>query len=108
MDDNDPWNRLFEPKTSGGSSHFRYTDAPRVIPDGPQEPKVPSSGAMFAAMLVAVWLVSLLQGTLAWVVLEYVEDIGWIDSRVPWWPCVAIAAAVNMIRFFDRVAFRRP
>jgi hypothetical protein len=107
-DANDPWNRLFEPKTSAGPVNFRYTDGPQVLPDGPSDNSNPHPSAFFAAMLVAVWLVSLVQGTLAWVMLEYIEDIGWLDDRVPWWPCVAIVAAVNMIRFFDRVAFRRP
>ena len=110
MDDNDPWHRLFETKTSGGSSNFRYTDGPRSIPDpvtAPPADRPMTPGVLFAAMLVSVWLVSLAQGTLAWVVLEYVEDIGWLDGRVAWWPCVAIVAALNMMRFFDRVAFRR-
>ena len=105
-DSNDPWDRLFEPKTSPGTSGFRYTEAPSVLPEIEQAPQQ-SPPMLLAAMLVAVWLVSIVQGTLAWIVLEYIEDIGWLDERVPWWPCVAIIAALNMIRFFDRVAFRR-
>lgn len=57
--------------------------------------------------IAAVGLLSLCEGTLAWVALEHVEDIGWISTRVGWSPIVAITVSINLIRAFDRSVFRR-
>jgi len=110
-DSNDPWDRLFEPKTSGTSGvpgHFRYTTNLSESPAEPRNTDTPSSGIVFLAMMFAILLVSLVQGILVWLILEFVEDFGWIDKRISLWPCLLVVLALNGIRFFDRMAFRRP
>jgi len=57
--------------------------------------------------LAAVGLLSFAEGTLAWIGLEHVEDIGWISTHVAWSPIVAIAVCINLIRAFDRAVFKR-
>ena len=57
---------------------------------------------IFAGMVIASWLLGLSEGTLVWIALESLEDIGVIDQHVPWWPIVTIVVALNMIRFLDR------
>jgi len=57
--------------------------------------------AIFAGLVISAWLLGFAEGTLAWIALESLEDIGVIDQHVQWWPVVVIAVALNMIRFLD-------
>jgi hypothetical protein len=95
-----PW--AFEPK---GNTSFQM---PNFVDDEPefQSPR-PSLLAGFISGLVSIALLSFCEGTLAWVALEHVEDIGWIDNRVGWVPVLAITVCINLIRGFDRAVFRR-
>lgn len=63
--------------------------------------------AAFLAGLTSVVLLSLTEGTLAWVIFESLEDFGVIDKHLPWNPFVIIAFSVNLIRVFDKAAFGR-
>jgi hypothetical protein len=95
-----PW--AFEPK--GGSGGFQ---TPNFVDDGDEPVTKANWVGMFMSGLISVGFLSLCEGTLAWVALEHVEDIGWIDSRVAWAPVVAITMCINLIRGFDRAVFRR-
>ena len=81
--------------------------APRVAGDDNHPAKAtPTSVPVIAlAIFISVWLLALCEGTLAWVVLEYAEDFGWV-ARIPWWPCVVIALCVNLIVALHKAAFR--
>jgi hypothetical protein len=73
----------------------------------PVEEPTPAKSAAFFAGLAAVVFLSLAEGTLVWVIFESLEDLGFVDRRLPWNPFVIIAFAVNLIRAFDRSAFGR-
>lgn len=93
-----PW--AFEPKNN------KSFQMPNFVDEEPEETK-PNWFAMFLSGVVSIALLSLCEGTLAWIALEHVEDIGWIETRVAWSPVVAIAMCINLIRGFDRAIFRR-
>lgn len=76
-------------------------------PPGVNEPPAPKPLAAFLAGLTSVVLLSLTEGTLAWVIFESLEDLGFVDERLPWNPFVIIAFAINLIRVFDRAAYGR-
>lgn len=71
----------------------------------PVEEPTPQKSATFFAGLAAIVFLSLAEGTLVWVIFESLEDLGFVDRRLPWNPFVIIAFAVNLIRAFDRSAF---
>ncbi len=93
-----PWS--FDPKD------FRDFQPPRPTDDD-VEPSSKANARAVVGGLAAVGRLAFAEGTLAWVALEHVEDIGWISTRVGWSPVVAIAVCVNLIRAFDRAVFRR-
>ncbi len=64
-----------------------------------------TNGVSVLTGLIVVALLSVIQGSLLWVIFELIEDFGVIDQRFPWSPFVGIAFAVNLIRVFDRSAF---
>ena len=72
-----------------------------------EEPPAPKPFAAFLAGLTSVVLLSLTEGTLVWVIFESLEDLGFVDERLPWNPFVIIAFAINLIRVFDKVAYGR-
>lgn len=95
---------MFEPKNSQTSQQFQ----PPLF--GPEEEQMyfdPEEGqqagfmTIFVGLILGSWMLGLAEGTLAWIALESLEDIGVIDQRVAWWPVVVIAVALNMIRFLD-------
>lgn len=92
-----PW--TFDPKGNG-------FQPPRSSGDD-AEPSNKTNAKAIVGGIAAVGLLSLCEGTLAWVALEHVEDIGWISTRVGWSPIVAITVSINLIRAFDRSIFRR-
>ena len=92
-----PWS--FDPKGNG-------FQPPRTSDDD-AEPSSKANAMAVIGGLAAVGLLSFAEGTLAWIGLEHVEDIGWISTHVGWSPIVAIAVCVNLIRAFDRAVFRR-
>lgn len=71
----------------------------------PVEEPTSQNSATFFAGLAAIVFLSLAEGTLVWVIFESLEDLGFVDRRLPWNPFVIIAFAVNLIRAFDRSAF---
>ena len=92
-----PW--TFEPK---GNTRFQ---APHSTDD--VEPSGKINAMAVISGISALGLLSLCEGTLAWIALEHVEDIGWISARVSWSPIVALVVSINFIRAFDRTVFRR-
>ena len=83
----------------------RGLDAPRVAPDGRET--VPNAGTAFLWGVVALGLLGLCEGTLAWVALRWAASLGWVESP-EWAPVVGIALAVTYLRGIDRAVFRRP
>ena len=71
------------------------------------EPPSMSRLSAFFMGLTSVILLSITEGTLAWVIFESLEDMGFLDRRIPWQPFVVIALCVNLIRAFDRAVFVR-
>jgi len=57
--------------------------------------------------MLALGLLGLAEGTLAWIALGWAADLGWLDERPDWWPVTAIAIAIILIRAFDKSVFRR-
>jgi hypothetical protein len=55
--------------------------------------------------LVGISVLSIIEGSLLWVIFELIEDFGVIDQRLPWSPFIGIAFALNLIRVLDRSAF---
>lgn len=85
------------------AKNTRGFDAPRVVPDGPA---VPSPAGTFLWGVVALGLLGLCEGTLAWVALRWAASLGWLEAP-DWSPVVGIALAVTYLRGFDRAVFRR-
>lgn len=75
--------------------------------DDDVEPSSKENARAVVGGIAAVGLLSLCEGTIAWVALEHVEDIGWISTHVGWSPVVAIVVCINFIRAFDRTVFKR-
>lgn len=93
-----PWS--FDPKD------FRDFQTPNFVDD--DEPVTKTNWlVMFMSGLISIGFLSLCEGTLAWIALEHVEDIGWISNHPGWTPIVAITVCINLIRGFDRAVFRR-
>ena len=92
-----PWS--FDPKGNG-------FQPPRAMDDD-VEPSSKENARAVVGGIAAVGLLSLCEGTIAWVALEHVEDIGWISTHVGWSPVVAIVVCINFIRAFDRTVFKR-
>ncbi len=93
-------NWRFDPKDPAD----RGLTPPRVLPDGAP---VTGRGAAVAWGLVALGLLAVCEGTLAWVALRWVHTLGWLDEPPGWSPVVGIALAVTYLRGFDRAVFRR-
>jgi hypothetical protein len=92
------------PQGSFGRGGFDRSFSP---PGVNEEPPAPKPWAAFFAGLTSVVLLSLTEGTLVWLIFESLEDLGFVDERLPWNPFVLIAFAVNLIRVFDKAAYGR-
>lgn len=80
----------------------RKFDAPMFATS---EQKRSVSVSTVLAGLVGLSLLSIIEGSLLWVIFELIEDFGVIDQRLPWSPFVGIAFALNLIRVLDRASF---
>jgi hypothetical protein len=104
------FNDFFEKNEPSQAGAFRPRSFPNPpsysLPDEDEAAKPVIVGAVMAGM-ASIILLSLTQGTLAWLIFESLEDFGFVDQRLPWNPFVIIALAVNLIRVFDRAAFGR-
>ena len=69
------------------------------------EQKRSVSASAVLSGLVALSLLSIIEGSLLWVIFELIEDFGVIDRRLPWSPFIGIAFALNLIRVLDRSVF---
>jgi hypothetical protein len=83
----------------------RSLTPPRVLPDG--NPVQSASLATFSWGIVALGLLALCEGTLAWFALRWADTLGWLPESPGWAPVVGIAVAVTYLRAFDRAVFTR-
>lgn len=96
-----------DPDASRNRYRPRSFDSPTFTPPAVMEPSLPNPLLTFLSGVASVCLLSLTEGTLAWVAFESLEDLGVIDERLPWHPFVVIALCVNLARVFDKAAFRK-
>lgn len=87
-------------RPSGSGS--RDFDKSFITPLDPEPIKRPSAASAFFAGIFALVLLSVAEGTLVWIILDSLEDLGVLDRRLDWHPFIVIAFAVNILRALER------
>lgn len=102
--DNDPWRMgRLDPKDPANDP---FT-ARRVLPEGRRpNGETPQPGAVLWGS-IAIALLGVCQGALAWAALSWVARIGWISEAPPILPLLGIGVCVAFARAFDKAVFRR-
>lgn len=87
----------FAPKDAAN----RGLTPPRALPD--------AVGATPSVLLgvAGLGLLGFIEGTLAWIGLRWVADLGWLSEAPAWGPVVGVVMAVTFLRGIDRATFRK-